>query len=121
MNEQSPICHECPVKNACPLGIRASKLANAILREEILDKDARSQLSTLKKIANTYNCPPEERKRLVNPLDQRINPNRIPAVITHSPDAIADTYERDHARAYYDNVRGMKGFRRGRRTMNGAS
>ena len=120
MNEQSPICQECPVKNDCLLEKKSEKLANAIIYEDISDEDSRSQLSTLKKIANTYNCPLEERKRLIKPFDERINPNRTQVVITRSDKTGADRYIAESALAFRANRNGMKSFKRGRQTVNGA-
>ena len=92
MNEQSPICQECPARNACPLQIRTEKLAIGILFEGISDNDARGQLSSLKEVANIYNCPIEEIRRLVVPLSNRIIPNRAEINVPRGQTTAADLH-----------------------------
>jgi hypothetical protein len=76
MIEQSPICQECPVKNACPLDIKSEKLANALMYEGLASKDAQDQLSRIKQVWRNNGCPLDKRRRLIDPLDQRINGRR---------------------------------------------
>lgn len=76
MNEQSPICQECPAKNICPLDIRSEKLASALMHEGLASRDAQDQLSRIKQVWRNNDCPLDERRRLIDPLDQRINGTR---------------------------------------------
>lgn len=107
MNKLETQCLNCPVRKTCPPEKRASRITmgnNPTVRT--MDQAISSaELSNLRKELNINNCPPGERKRLLDPLVKLIHPNRHEFSSASIPSSAEDKAFREYRQAELHNKR----------------